>query len=110
VDPATPFAEGDGYWSEPKGSLPIHIAAWRGNPTVVKLLIERGSPVDVPDANGLTPLALAVRACVDSFWTEYRTPESVATLLAAGASVSGIPYPCGYAEVDELLRRYGKRG
>lgn len=104
VDIAAPFTEGDGYFGEPKGSLAIHVAAWRGNPAVVKLLIERGSPVDVPDANGRTPLALAVRACVDSYWTDRRTPESVAALLAAGASVSGVAYPCGYAEVDELLR------
>ena len=110
VDVAAPFTEGDGYFGEPKGSLAIHVAAWRGQPEVVKLLLERGSPVDVPDANGRTPLALAVRACVDSYWTEMRTPESVAALLAAGASVGGGAYPCGYAEVDELLRRHGAGG
>ncbi len=30
-------------------SLAIHVAAWRGFPAVVQLLIEAGSPVDVPD-------------------------------------------------------------
>ena len=30
VDVAAPFAEGDGYFGEPKGSLAIHVAAWRG--------------------------------------------------------------------------------
>ena len=30
--------------------------------------------LDVKDANGRTPLALAVRACVDSYWTGRRSP------------------------------------
>jgi ankyrin repeat protein len=106
VDVAAPFAEGDSYSGIPKGSLAIHVAAWRACPAVVQLLIERGSPVDVADANGRTPLALAVRACVDSYWTEYRSPDSVRVLLAAGASVRGVPYPCGYTEVDDLLKRH----
>ena len=106
VDVATPF-QGDGYWGEPEGSLAIHIAAWRACPPVVKLLLERGSPVDVPDPGGRTPLALAVKACVDSYWTEYRSPESVRLLLAAGASTRGVKYPSGYDEVDKLLARHG---
>jgi hypothetical protein len=46
---------------------------------------------------------------VASYWTHRRTPESVEALLRAGASVSGpgVRFPSGYAEVDELLRRYG---
>jgi ankyrin repeat protein len=109
VDVATPFAEGDGYFGEPKGSLAIHVAAWRAYPAVVKLLLERGSPVDPPDPTGRTPLALAIRACVDSHWAYRRTPESVEALLRAGASVhgAGVPFPSGYAEVDDLLRRHG---
>lgn len=109
VDVAAPFAEGDGYWGEPPGSLALHVAAWRGCSPVVRLLIERGSPVDIPDAKGRTPLALAVKACVDSYWTELRTPESVQALLEAGASVTGVPFPSGYPEVDDLLRRHGAR-
>ena len=74
----------------------------------LKLLIERGASVAVTDAKGRTPLALAVRACVDSYWTDRRSPESVAALLQAGASVSDAPFPSGYAEVDELLRSRGR--
>jgi ankyrin repeat protein len=106
VDVAAPFTEGDGYFGIPANSLAIHVAAWRAHPEVVKLLIERGSGVDEPDANGRTPLALAVRACVDSYWTEMRSPESVEALLAAGASVRGIDFPSGYEAVDELLRQH----
>jgi ankyrin repeat protein len=109
VDVAAPFAEGDGYFGEPAGSLAIHIAAWRAQPAIVALLLERGSRVDPPDPNGCTPLALAIKACVDSYWTYRRTPESVEALLRAGASVrgAGVRFPSGYADVDELLRRYG---
>jgi ankyrin repeat protein len=106
VDPAAPFKEGDGYFGIPENSLPIHVAAWRAQPKIVKLLIKRGSPVDVPDANGNTPLALAVRACVDSYWSERRSPESVKALLAAGAATKGVPFPSGYDEVDALLRAH----
>jgi ankyrin repeat protein len=101
------FARGDGYWGIPPWSLAIHVAAWRAQHAVVRMLIDRGSPADVPDANGNTPLALAIKAGVDSYWTERRTPESVAALLAAGASVRGISYPSGYAEVDALLAAHG---
>src|SRR5207247_1278651 len=104
-----PFAGGDGYFGVEKGSLAIHIAAWRAQSAIVKLLVERGSPVDVPDARGRTPLALAIKACVDSYWTEYRSPESVEALLDAGASVTGVPFPSGYADVDVLLQRHGAK-
>ncbi len=105
VDVRAPFEEGDPYFGIPENSLAIHVAAWRGHPAVVKLLIERSSPVDLPDANGRTPLALAVRAAVDSYWTERRTPDSIAALLRAGASPRGIAIPTGYPEADALLSR-----
>lgn len=109
VDAAAPFAQGDPYFDEPAGSLAIHVAAWRGQGTIVQLLLERGSPADEPDPKGRTPLALAIRACVDSHWTYRRTPETVDALLRAGASVqgAGVRFPSGYPEVDGLLRRYG---
>jgi len=94
---------GDGYWGIARNSMALHVAAWRARHATVELLIERGAPVDVPDGNGRTPLMLAVRACVDSYWKERRTPESVAALLAAGASAEGVDLPTGYAEVDALL-------
>lgn len=106
VNVAEPFTEGDGYFGIPANSLAIHVAAWRARPMVVGLLLERGSPVDLPDANGHTPLALAIRACVDSYWTETRSPDSVKALLDAGASIRGITIPTGYAPVDELLRQH----
>ena len=107
VDVAAPFAAGDGYFDVAKGSLALHVAAWRARAEVVGLLIARGSPTDVPDAKGRTPLALAVKACVDSYWSERCAPESLRALLDAGASVSHVAFPTGRADVDEVLRAYG---
>lgn len=101
--------EGDGYWGIAKRSTALHVAAWRARHATVKLLVERGAAVDLPDAKGRTPLALAVRACVDSYWTRLRSPESVAALLEAGASVQRVDVPSGYAEVDELLRQRARK-
>lgn len=95
--------DGDPYFDIAKDSTALHVAAWKAWPKTVKLLIERGANVNAQDAKDQTPLMLAVRACVDSYWTNRRSPESVEALLKAGASVDGVDYPSGYAEVDELL-------
>jgi ankyrin repeat protein len=105
VNVNSPYKTGDGYFGIPAGSLPIHIVSWLNHPRIVQLLIEKGSLIDMPDKNGQTPLALAVRACVDSYWTYRRSPDSVQALLNAGASTKNIPYPSGYEEVDSLLRK-----
>jgi ankyrin repeat protein len=100
--------EGDGYFGVAKQSTALHVSAWRARPNVVKLLIERGADVNAPDGKGRSPLALSVKACVDSYWRDRRTPESVKALLDAGASVRGIPFPSGYDEVDTLLESHLK--
>jgi ankyrin repeat protein len=96
--------EGDGYFDIAKNSTALHVAAWRAWHGTLRFLLENGAPIDVPDGKGRTPLTLAVRACVDSYWKYRRSPESVQALLDAGASVSGVAFPSGYAAVDELLR------
>lgn len=105
VNVNAPFSSGDGYFGIPKGSQAIHVAAWRGWPEVVELLLNRGAAPDLPDPEGRTPLMLAIRAATDSYWTERRTTRSIELLLAAGASVEGIPVPTGYDEADEILTR-----
>ncbi len=104
---AAALYHGDGYFGVAPDSTALHVAAWRAWPAAVKELIERGAPVNALDGKGRTALALAVKACVDSYWTRRRSPESVEALLGAGATVSGIEIPSGYDEVDELLRRAG---
>ena len=107
VDVNAVTEEGDPYFDVAKKSTALHSAAWRAWPGTMKLLLERGAAVNALDGKGRTALALAVRACVDSYWKQRRTPESVEALLKAGASVGGVEYPSGYAEVDELLRAHG---
>jgi ankyrin repeat protein len=104
--PVDALYEGDPYFDIAKDSTALHVAAWKAWPQTVKLLIERGANVNAQDAKGRTPLMLAVKACVDSYWTNRRSPESVEALLRAGASVSGVVFPCGYAEVDALLKAH----
>jgi ankyrin repeat protein len=105
--PVTARYEGDGYFDLAKDSTALHVAAWKGLASTVRLLIMRGAPVNAIDAAGRTPLMLAVKATVDSYWTERRTPETVRVLLDSGASVAGVRYPSGYAEVDALLQAHG---
>jgi ankyrin repeat protein len=101
---------GDPYFDIAKDSTALHVASWKAWPKTVKLLIERGANVNAQDAKGRTPLMLAVKACVDSYWTNRRSPESVEALLKAEASVSGVEYPSGYDEVDALLKSYANMG
>jgi ankyrin repeat protein len=99
---------GDGYFDIAKDSTALHVAAWRAWHDTVRFLIEHSAPVNAPDGKGRTPLGLAIRACVDSYWSYRRKPDSVEALLCAGASLNGIEFPTGYAAVDELLKSYGK--
>jgi ankyrin repeat protein len=107
ISPGALYREGDGYFGIATDSTALHVAAWRAWPEVVKELIARGTPIDALDGRGRTALQLAIKACVDSFWTERRSPESVAALLDAGASMVGVEFPSGYAEVDALLQQHG---
>ncbi len=97
--------DGDGYFGIAENSTALHVAAWKAWHTTVKLLIARGADVNARDSKGQTPLQLAVRACVDSYWVYRRQPDSVEALVAAGASLDGVPFPSGYDAVDAVLRR-----
>jgi ankyrin repeat protein len=98
------YREGDAYYGIARNSTALHVAAWRARPGVVKELIARGAPVNAFDGQGRTALQLAVKACIDSYWTELRSPESVRTLLEAKSSTMGIELSTGYDEIDKLLR------
>jgi ankyrin repeat protein len=104
VSPAALYG-GDGYFDIARDSTALHVAAWRGWPAAVKALIARGAPINALDGKGRSALALAVKACTDSYWKYRRTTESIEALLQAGATVTGIDLPTGYDEADRLLRQ-----
>ena len=76
---------GDGYFDIANDSTALHVAAWQSRPDLVLLLIERGADVNATDAKGRTPLVLAHKARVDSYWRARATPEPERLLRAAGA-------------------------
>jgi ankyrin repeat protein len=103
VAAGAPWPEGDAYYDTPPNSTALHYAAWRAHHDIVRELIARGAPVNATDLRGRTPLQLAVKACIDSYWQRRRQPDSVAALLAAGATTQGITLPTGYDAIDQLL-------
>ena len=77
-------------WSA--GETALHVATWRGHLDMVKLLIERGAPLEATHRSGATPLAVALRALVEqSEWTpnEYSI-EIAQALLKAGARLESV--------------------
>ena len=94
---------GDGYFGEAPDSTALHVAAWRMSNDTLDVLIRKDADVNAKNKKGDTPLMLAVKACVDAYWSGRRSPRAVKALLAAGAKKDGVSIPSGYAAVDELL-------
>jgi ankyrin repeat protein len=105
--PVNALYGGYGYFDIAPESTALHIAAWMLCTPLLRLLLERGAEVNRRDGKGRTPLALVVKGCVDSYWTEWRSTEPAQALLDAGATLEGVKYPSGYVELDELLRAHG---
>jgi ankyrin repeat protein len=103
----TPNPEANGYFELAAQSTALHVAAWRARHSAVRLLLDRGANPSARDARHRTPLMLAILACVQSYWMDRRSPDSVHALLAAGASLDGVRYPCGYEAVDTALAAAG---
>jgi ankyrin repeat protein len=85
----------------------LHWAAANRHLDVVKLLIERGAPLEARNRWGGTVLDSTVYFALQpsADWTRYSAVME--TLIDAGADVSAVPYPTGSEAVDEFLARYG---
>lgn len=95
---------GYGYFSIAKDSTALHISAWMLDTDTLKLLLQRGAAVNVKDANSKTPLAMVLKGCTESYWTEWRSLEPIQALLDAGATLDSVKLPSGYKEADDLLK------
>ncbi|MBZ5621659.1 MAG: ankyrin repeat domain-containing protein [Acidobacteriia bacterium] len=74
------------------GETALHVAAWRGHLEMVKLLIERGAPLEAAHRSGATPLAVVLQALVEqSEWTpNEKSIEIAIALLNAGARIESV--------------------
>ena len=77
-------------WAQ--GETALHATARRGHLEMVRLLIERGAPLEAKHRSGATPLAVALQSLVDqSEWTPNENTIPIATsLLEAGAQIDAI--------------------
>lgn len=83
------------------GRTPLHWAMSSGNAEVVNLLLGAGTPVDVMDDDGATPLALLVSR-LESGASRQGHPEIVRMLLADGANPD-LRYPQDLSVKARLL-------
>ncbi len=84
----------------------LHLAAHRGQLAIIKLLLERGAPLEARNGYGGTVLGQATWSVM------YGDPNInfvpiIETLLAAGAKIEEADFPTGNARVDEVLGRHG---
>jgi ankyrin repeat protein len=72
-----------------RGETALHVAAARGRLEIVKLLLERGAPLDAVNSRGDTALDVAMRCLVEqSEWTPNDFTLQIAEdLIRAGAKV-----------------------
>ena len=89
------------------GLSAFHWAANRGNLNTVKLLIERGAPLEQKNMYGGTVLGCTVWSAIHEPRVDHVT--IIEALLAAGANIDEADYPTGNERVDEVLRRHGAK-
>ncbi len=92
VDPAAGMAT---------GMSALHYAASAGHLDVVKLLIQRGAPMELKNRFGGTVLDQALYSALNEPRPDH--PRIIEALLAAGADVEAVG---GLEAVREVLRRH----
>jgi ankyrin repeat protein len=93
------LTRGAGHWF-PCGysdERPLHIAAQKGHADIIRLLVEKGAKVDMPDEQGHTPLFHAA---------DKGMVEAVATLLDLGADIHHISHTSRTALFGAAMRNH----
>lgn len=85
----------------------LHWAANRGKADAVRLLIERGAPLESINMHGTTALGTAVWSAVNEPWWGSAQIEIIELLLESGADIRGAAYPSGVPELDRMLEAHG---
>ena len=88
-----------------RGSTPLQIAAWFGQAEVVKFLLSRGSPIDIPASSPVEslPLSWAAHCSANCRNPKGDYPQVVRALLAAGADPSPDQAEMASSEVAETI-------
>jgi hypothetical protein len=90
------------------GYLPLHNAAWCGDPELVELLLQRGHPVDRRDpVYHATALGFAIHSRTEAKrHPEGDFPEVVRLLLKAGVPLDERQYPTDDPEIDTVIKAF----
>jgi hypothetical protein len=87
----------------------IHWAAANGCMDLIKLLLERGVPLELENRWGGTVLNSTLHFALYQPVPGVNYPAVVEMLLAAGADVRVVTYPTGNKGLGEVLQRFGAR-
>jgi Ankyrin repeats (3 copies) len=98
VDPSAGTGTGTGMNA-------FHWSANRGQLETVRLLIQRGAPLETRNMYGGTVLGLAVWSAIHEPRAAH--PQIIEELLRAGALLENAEYPTGNQQVDAILCRHG---
>ncbi|MGH9971821.1 MAG: ankyrin repeat domain-containing protein [Pyrinomonadaceae bacterium] len=90
---------------ENTGETALHLAAHRGQLEMIKLLLDRGAPLEAKNVYGGTVLGQATWSVMNGDPGIDFVPV-IEALLAAGANIEEADYPTGKEGVDEVLRRH----
>lgn len=85
----------------------LHWAANRGKRETVRLLIERGAPLETINMHGTSALGTAVWSAINEPWWGPAQIEIIELLLESGANVGAAGYPTGKPEIDRILEAHG---